>query len=304
MKLRKDLYFNMKFENTKVYGFYSALKGMRNPKESYNKSDTSYGIGFLDSVEKNKNKKILYKNTSFAEYISIGPNDMKLAQTLIKAGSEHRKFMRQIMVSVDITAPLYWWKEFDTYKVGTVANSTSTMHKIASKPITMECFEIDDYKEYCTFLPDFLGEEGLTADDCESMIISFIDFLEGLRQKYLETKDKRFWKELIRWLPESWLQTRTVTMTYENLFAMCGCGQRRFHKLNEWSGIDDNTLENFISWARTLPYAQEFIFIDETFTKDTTYKYEEIIEAINSLGQTNTISIEDFKNVLEKIKKL
>ena len=294
----------MKFENTKVYGFYSALKGMRNPKESYNKSDTSYGIGFLDSVEKDKNKKILYKNTSFAEYISIGPNDMKLAQTLIKAGSEHRKFMRQIMVSVDITAPLYWWKEFDTYKVGTVANSTSTMHKITNKPITMECFEIDDYKEYCTFLPDFLGEEGLTADDCESMIISFIDFLEGLRQKYLETKDKRFWKELIRWLPESWLQTRTVTMTYENLFAMCSCGQRRFHKLNEWSGIDDNTLENFISWARTLPYAQEFIFIDEIFTKDTTYKYEEIIEAINSLGQTNTISIEDFKNALEKIKKL
>ena len=304
MKLRKDLYFNMKFENTKVYGFYSALKGMRNPKESYNKSDTSYGIGFLDSVEKDKNKKILYKNTSFAEYISIGPNDMKLAQSLIKAGSEHRKFMRQIMVSVDITAPLYWWKEFDTYKVGTVANSTSTMHKIASKPITMECFEIDDYKEYCTFLPDFLGEEGFTADNCESMIISFIDFLEGLRQKYLETKDKRFWKELIRWLPESWLQTRTVTMTYENLFAMCSCGQRRSHKLNEWSGIDDNTLENFISWARTLPYAQEFIFIDEIFTKDTTYKYEEIIETINSLGQTNTISIEDFKNALEKIKKL
>ena len=304
MKLRKDLYFNMKFENTKVYGFYSALKGMRNPKESYNKSDTSYGIGFLDSVEKDKNKKILYKNTSFAEYISIGPNDMKLAQTLIKAGSEHRKFMRQIMVSVDITAPLYWWKEFDTYKVGTVANSTSTMHKITNKPITMECFEIDDYKEYCTFLPDFLGKEGLTADDCESMIIRFIDFLEGLRQKYLKTKDKRFWKELIRWLPESWLQTRTVTMTYENLFAMCSCGQRRFHKLNEWSGIDDNTLENFISWARTLPYAQEFIFIDETFTKDTTYKYEEIIEAINSIGLINAISPEEIGKALEKVKKL
>ena len=178
------------------------------------------------------------------------------------------------------------------------------MHKIASKPITMECFEIDDYKEYCTFLPDFLGEEGLTADDCESMIISFIDFLEGLRQKYLETKDKRFWKELIRWLPESWLQTRTVTMTYENLFAMCSCGQRRFHKLNEWSGIDDNTLENFISWARTLPYAQEFIFIDEISAKDTTYKYEEIIEAINSIGLINAISPEEIGKALEKVKKL
>ena len=299
MKLREDLYFNMKFENTKVYGFYSALKGMRNPKESYNKSDTSYGIGFLDSVEKDKNKKILYKNTSFAEYISIGPNDMKLAQSLIKAGSEHRKFMRQIFVSVDITAPLYWWKEFDTYKVGTVANSTSTMHKIASKPITLDCFEIDDLTDINMSIPLVGMTE--TLEHCTNVII---DFLEGLRQKYLETKDKRFWKELIRWLPESWLQTRTVTMTYENLFAMCGCGQRRFHKLNEWSGIDDNTLENFISWARTLPYAQEFIFIDEIFTKDTTYKYEEIIEAINSLGQTNTISIEDFKNALEKIKKL
>ena len=290
----------MKFENTKVYGFYSALKGMRNPKESYNKSDTSYGIGFLDSVEKDKNKKILYKNTSFAEYISIGPNDMKLAQTLIKAGSEHRKFMRQIMVSVDITAPLYWWKEFDTYKVGTVANSTSTMHKIASKPITLDCFEIDDLKDFeCT---NFLTGE--KSNHLKAFIEPLIYTLENLRQKYLETKDKKYWKELIRWLPESWLQTRTVTMTYENLFAMCGCGQRRFHKLNEWSGIDDNTLENFISWARTLPYAQEFIFIDEIFTKDTTYKYEEIIEAINSLGQTDTISIEDFKNALEKIKKL
>ena len=95
------------------------------------------------------------------------------------------------------------------------------------------------------------------------MIIRFIDFLEGLRQKYLETKDKRYWKELIRWLPEAWLQTRTVTMTYENLFAMCSKGQRRFHKMNEWSGKDNNLVENFIKYVRTLPYAQEFIFLDE-----------------------------------------
>ena len=128
------------------------------------------------------------------------------------------------------------------------------MHKITSAPITLDCFEIDDYH----------GAE-LTYDDLslDWDVKDFIQRLEWLRKKYLETKDKRYWKELIRWLPESWLQTRTVTMSYENLYAMCGKGQRRFHKLNEWSGIDDNTLDNFISFARKLPYAQELIFLDE-----------------------------------------
>lgn len=158
-------------------------------------------------------------------------------------------------------------KEFDTYKVATVANSTSTMHKMTSKPITMECFEIDDFQEYNAFLSDFLGEEKLSAEECETMITRFINFLEGLRLKYIETKDKRIWKELIRWLPESWLQTRTVTMNYENLLGMCSPGQRRFHKLNEWSGRDDFTKPNFINFARQLPYAQEFIFIDEIVDK-------------------------------------
>lgn len=238
----------MKFENTQVFNFEGSLRGMRNPKESWDKTD-SYWVEDVDGIK--------------TEKYTIGENDMKLAKALIRAGSEHRKFLRQIFVSVDITAPLYWWKEFDTYKVGTVANSTSTMHKMTSKPITIDCFEIDDMDEYCTFMDGFLGDDGLSADDCESMIYEFIRFLEGLRQTYLETKDKRYWKELIRWLPESWLQTRTVTMTYENLFAMCSKGQRRFHKLNEWSGQDNTSLPNFISWARTLPYAQQFIFIDE-----------------------------------------
>lgn len=232
----------MKFENTKVMNFDGALHGMRNPMNSWGKSDS---------------------RETECTYI-IGENDMKLAKKLIRAGSEHRKFMRQIFVSVDITAPLYWWKEFDTYKVGTVANSTSTMHKLATTPITLDCFEMDDYEEYCVFHEGFLGEDGLSADDCESLIMcQWVPFLEGLRQKYLETKNKRFWKELIRWLPESWLQTRTVTMSYENLLAMCSKGQRRFHKLNEWSGQDDNAKPNFISWVRTLPYAQELIFVDE-----------------------------------------
>lgn len=244
----------MKFENTRVYGMERALYGMRNPKESYHLSDTEHGITFINNIIGGKlnDAVILFEDNDFCEYIKIGPNDMDLCKRLIKAGSEHRKFLRQIMVSVDITAPLYWWKEFDTYKVGTVANSTSTMHTLEKNPITIDNFEIDD----CVDI-------GWPNEHNHPIKRELIPYLEFLRKKFLETKDKRYWKELIRWLPESWLQTRTVTMTYENLFAMCSRGQRRFHKLNEWSGIDDNTLDNFISWARTLPYAQEFLFIDE-----------------------------------------
>ena len=216
----------MKFENTEVYGFKRALKGMRNPLESWRKNDT---------VEENGK-------------VVIGENDLDLAQRLIKSGSEHRKFMRQIFVSVDITAPLYWWKEFDTYKVGTTANSTSTMHKLATTPITDECFEMDDYDAV------IMLDEGIV--ETETLWNNIIFTLEGMRQVYLRTKDKRVWKEMIRLLPSSWQQTRTVTMTYENLLAMCSKGQRRFHKLTEWSKL-------FIDWARTLPYAQELIFPDE-----------------------------------------
>lgn len=256
----------MKFEDTEVWGFRKALKGMRNPKNSWDKSDSVFGYSRCDCCKYNDlcSECGHYDPYDYAiEAPVIGKNDMKLAQQLIRAGSEHRKFMRQIFVSVDITAPLYWWKEFDTYKVGTVANSTSTMHKLASTPITLECFEIDD----CDSLTeDKFSIQLPLAEQNEHYgygIGNNIMFLEDLRQKYLETKDKRFWKELIRWLPESWLQTRTVTMSYESLLAMCSKGQRRFHKLNEWSGQDDNAKPNFISWARTLPYAQELIFIDE-----------------------------------------
>lgn len=218
----------MKFENTEVWGFEHALRGMRNPKNSWDKSDSDW-LFVEDEVK-----------------FLIGKNDMKLAQKLIRAGSEHRKFLRQIFVSVDITAPLYWFSEFDTYKVGTVANSTSKMHTLAHEPITMDCFETDDM-------------------DSTALVFweDLIENLEGIRQLYNKKKDPAIWKELIRLLPESWLQKRTVTMNYENLLGMCSAGQRRYHKLNEWSGINDNTKPNFIAWARTLPYAQEFIFLDE-----------------------------------------
>lgn len=225
----------MKFENTSVYNIHNAILGARNPKNSWNKSD---------SVFKGYNGKI--------ENTVIGEKDLELMQTLIKAGSEHRKFMRQIFVSVDITAPLYWWKEFDTYKVGTVSNSCSTMHKLASTPITMDCFEMDDFEsiEYISI------DDNVTTLENDYFWKNIIKHCETLRQKYNETKDKRYWKELIRILPESWLQKRTITMDYENLLAMCSKGQRRFHKLTEWSN-------SFIGWARTLPYAQELLFLDE-----------------------------------------
>ena len=271
----------MKFENTQVWGFEHALRGMRNAKNSWNKSD-SYDNSSVEWGSSN-----FYKiNRDY----HIGENDISLAQKLIKGGPEHRKFMRQIFVSVDITAPLYWWKEFDTYKVGTVANSTSTMHTIEKSPITINNFEIDDLTNLQMQIPLVGMTE--TLEHCTNVII---DTCEGLRQKYLETRDKRYWKELIRWLPESWLQTRTITMNYENLFSMCSKGQRRFHKLNEWSGQDDSSLENFISWARTLPYAQELIFADELWEEEEKLKQEKIraFDILTNMLRTIDIDVDN-----------
>ena len=204
----------MKFENTQVWGFEHAVRGMRNPMNSWAKSDS------------------FCENGQFV----FGENDLDLAKRLIAGGTEHRKFLRQVMISVDITAPLYWWKEFDTYKVGTTANSTSTMHKLATTPITLDCFEIDDY----------CGD----VEGVSQFVTDVILKLEELRVRFNETKDKRIWKELIRWLPESWLQTRTVTLNYENAINMYK--QRKNHKLTEWS-------TSFIGWIKQLPYAEEFI---------------------------------------------
>lgn len=229
----------MKFEKTDVWGFDHALRGMRNPMESWNKSDSHYR--YLEESEE-EDEKILSGN-----YYQIGKNDLELAQKLIRAGEPHRKFLRQIFVSVDITAPLYWWKEADTYKVGTVANSTSTMHRLASTPITKECFEMDDFNDV------YLGSEDFDFP-LKSSWESLINDLEFLRKKYNETQDKRYWKELIRLLPESWLQKRTITMNYENILNMIK--YRKDHKLTEWSGA-------FMDWVKTLPYADKFLFLGE-----------------------------------------
>lgn len=226
----------MKFENTETWGFEHAIRGMRNPLESWENSDSTY---FTGEEMGEFDKECVF---------GIGEKDLDLMQKLIHAGSEHRKFMRQIMVSVDITAPLYWWKEFDTYKVGTVANSTSTMHKLASTPITMDCFEMDDLENGNYFNLDTNKD---CADTISDIWLYLIERLETMRKKYNETKDKRYWKELIRLLPESWLQKRTITMNYENILNMIR--QRQNHKLVEWS-------ESFINWSRSLPYARELLY--------------------------------------------
>lgn len=218
----------MRFENTEVFNFDGALRGMRNPLNSWDKGDS-----------------FVWQETG---EFTIGANDMKLAQNLVKAGSDHSKFMRQIMVSVDVTAGLYWWKEYDTYKVGTVANSTSTMHKLATTPITKECFEFDAFEDDDHILD--MGDHPYTWND--SIEIE-IEELEMLRKKFIDTKDKRYWRALIQRLPSAWFQTRTCTLSYQNIRAMYFA--RRNHKLTEWS-VD------FVNWVRTLPYAEELIMLE------------------------------------------
>lgn len=226
----------MKFENSQVFNFEGAIRGMRNPLNSWAKSDSqiTWQYGTMPTFE-------------------IGPKDMELCRRLINGGSEHRKFLRQIIVSVDITAPLYWWKEMDTYKIGTTANSTSTMHKLANTEITLECFETDDLSTNLNWNPSFImGDNNDEEISFNEHIGSVLHSLEGLRLKYLKTKDKRYWKELVRWLPNGWLQTRTWTANYEVLLNICA--QRKGHKLSEW--------QSFCAWIETLPYAKELILCE------------------------------------------
>lgn len=278
---------HLKFENTQVYNFEGAFRGMRNPKNSWHLSDSAFGFtadtriltDFCDEVAESyldrqhpdfytkadylqhNGIKCVNSDEEIYEYNFIGAKDMKLAQRLISGGSEHRKFLRQIFVSVDITAPLFWWKEFDTYKVGTAANSTSTMHKLAETPITRDCFllnKTNDELHFETIVEIPTIDQKTTKLDFTTNLKQDIDHIintcEMLRQKYNETKDVRYWRALIELLPESWCQTRTVTLNYENLLSICK--QRRNHKLPEWR-------EDFISWARDLSYAQDLIFLDE-----------------------------------------
>ncbi len=204
----------IKIERTSVMNLDNAIRGARNPMNSWAKSDSYYDDD--------------------GNYV-YGPADLEFGGRLCRAGGDHRKFIRQIFVSVDITAPLYWWKEFDTYKVGTVANSTSTMHKIHSKP-----FERDDFSH------DRLDEGGLKLLD------GIIEYLEAEREKFNADKtDRQSWHNMIQILPSSYNQMRTVTMNYENLINMYYA--RKSHKLAEW--------HTYCDWIESLPYAKEFILI-------------------------------------------
>ena len=219
----------MDFQRVEISNFKPALRGMRNPMNSWEKSDTNQCLHH------------------------IGPNDLDLAQRLVRGGPEHAKFMRQIIVWVDITAPLYWWKEFDTYKVGTVANSTSTMHKLTATPITKEMFEFDDNSD------DIIVDQGKSICGEWEYVFSdyiddIIDMCENLRLKYLKTKDKSYWRALVQILPNAFLQTRTVSLSYANLRNIYF--QRRNHKLKEW--------HLFCDWIATLPYAKELIMLEDT----------------------------------------
>ncbi len=198
-------------ERTTVMNFDNAMRGARNPMNSWARMDSCY------DQEGNYH---------------LGPNDLDLARRLRKAGSDHRKFIRQIFVSVDITAPLYWWKEYDTYKVATVANSTSTMHKLHSKP-----FELDDFSH------DHLTLRGLEA------LENLIGTLEEIRQSYIEKKKKEDWYDLIQLLPSSYNQMRTCTLNYETLVNIYYA--RKDHKLDEW--------HEFCRWIESLPYGKELI---------------------------------------------
>ena len=266
----------MRFENTNTYNFEGSLHGMRNPMNSWDRSDSFFGIVDLydgntmnDMAEKwgdeensyqwLKTNGVLRASDTYDglfEVAFIGPADMKLAQSLILAGAEHAKFLRQIFVSVDITAPLYWWKEFDTYKVGTVANSTSTMHKLSAEPITKEMFDFIDNSDdlIVTQGKSICGEWEYVFSD---YIDDIVDMCENLRLKFKETGDAAYWKALIQILPNAYLQTRTVTMSYANLRNIYF--QRHHHKLTEW--------HEFCDWIQTLPYSKELITLggnDET----------------------------------------
>ena len=224
----------LKIENAEVLGWEHAIRGMRNPKNSWAKSDS----GPKCPYEKEKCCGECQQN------FCIGPNDKQLMMALRNAGTDHRKFMRMITVYLDITAPLYWWKEFDTYKVGTVANSCSTMHKIAEKEFTLENFS-------CEHLLSYWGEKKVNPTiiyPCTPMqhLNQTIACLNVCRKKYLETKDKKYWWQMIQLLPSSYNQKRTVMLNYEVLANIYK--SRRHHKLDEWHMLCD--------WIESLPYSE------------------------------------------------
>lgn len=237
----------IKFENTEVMGWEAAIRGMRNPMNSWKKSDSEFkGVAETDVLDNGKVK----KQQVYYDALSIGENDYDLMMILCNVGTDHRKFMRMITVYVDITAPLYWWKEFDTYKVGTVANSCSTMHKIAEKEFTLEDFSCE---HLITQTKDRLENIVDTLNGYRDIYVNW-DRQDELIQRAFEYDKKQVWWQMIQLLPSSYNQKRTVMLNYEVLANIYK--SRKNHKLDEWS-------VGFMEWIESLPYSELIIGKDE-----------------------------------------
>lgn len=229
----------LKIENVEVIGWEAAIRGMRNPMNSWEKSDSHYECREYDKLSDNNCKVYLVD-----EYIP-GPNDLDLMTRLCNAGTDHRKFMRMITVYLDITAPLYWWKEFDTYKVGTVANSCSTMHKIHAKEFALEDFSYEHLID-SPLVEEEPGKPALLNMQAREMLVILVNVLNAARFNYLKTNDKKYWWQMIQLLPSSYNQRRTVMLNYEVLANMYK--SRKDHRLDEW--------HTFCDWIEGLPYSE------------------------------------------------
>lgn len=244
----------IKIENTEIFGFGAAVRGMRNPMNSWDKSDSLYcNDGRADCADCGYSR-----NTGLPCPIDnplvVGKNDLKLMKSLSKAGNDHAKFLRMINVTCDITAPLYWWKEFDTYKVGTVANSCSTMHKIAAKEFTLDDFScehlIDDGSD-CSIYP-YAADAYYGSWNPTNILATVVNILNEARRLFIETKDKKYWWQMIQLLPSSYNQKRTIQLNYQVLKSMYFA--RRNHKLDEWRTLCE--------WTESLPYFKEIVLED------------------------------------------
>lgn len=244
----------IKLENTEVMGWEAAIRGMRNPLNSWQKSDSVFSKHLGDNklcwVDIFGNELPpcslpgeVHKDNVTGLLYNIGQNDYDLMKRLRNAGTDHRKFMRMLTVYVDITAPLYWWKEFDTYKVGTVANSCSTMHKIADKEFTLEDFSCEHLTDWDDSQPMAMNYGYLYTKE---IMKDLIDILNQCRTRYEKTKDKKYWWQMIQLLPSSYNQRRTVMLNYEVLANMYK--SRKNHKLDEWKDL--------CAWVKTLPYSE------------------------------------------------
>lgn len=274
----------IKIEDAEVLGWEPAIRGMRNPLNSWSKSDSQ----FDDYSPDHKESVAVGYNAEWTTY--VGPNDLNLMKRLHDAGTDHRKFMRMLVVYVDITAPLYWWKEFDTYKVGTVANSCSTMHTIHKKEFDISDFSLDHLindwydLDYCdcviTSEPDSAGQGPSYYLDPWSLFEMLIEMLNKARELYLKTKDKKYWWQMIQLLPASYNQKRTVMLNYEVLANICK--SRKNHKLDEW--------HIFFDWVKTLPLADILIIDEEDFSDDNIKKFFNKVQKVDDKAFSYSVS--------------